>query len=193
MTSLHPVMSRILALTILLVLLGGIYWFAMAPLVNRFAQLDDAIATQSDLLHRYRALGLSKDTLKQKLTKLRDQDTTNTGALSGGSESLVGAEVQNRLKQFVEQHNGNLGSVQVLQGKEDGDFRKITVRARITGTNEGIHNMLHMIESSPRMLMIESLDLRAQRMRRRKGDTTPPQSLLNLGIDITGYMQGEAK
>ena len=194
MTALPPVLSKTLALAILFAVLGGIYWLAVEPIINRYAQIDDAIATQSDLLQRYRALGLSRDSLQRKLTEISDKDTEKTGALPGKSESLVGAELQNRLKKIVEQHNGNLRSVQILPGKQEGDFRKITVRARITGTIEGIRNVLYLLESPPPMLMIESLDFRAQRARRRrKRDASPPQNLLNLNIDISGYMQGAAK
>ena len=88
MTRLPPVLGKTLALAILFALLGGIYWFAMEPIINRYAQLDDAIATQSDLLQRYRALGLSRDSLQKKLTEISDKDTAKTGTLPGKSESL---------------------------------------------------------------------------------------------------------
>lgn len=193
MISLHPVLGRLLALFILFAVLTGAYGFAVKPVIDNFARLDDAIAIQSDLLRRYQALGLSKEALMQELAKLRDENTVNAGVLPGRSEPLVGAELQNRLKTIVEQNDGKLGSVQILPGKEEGVFRKVTVRARISGSNEGVFNILYLIESAPPMLMIESLDLRAQRVRRKRGDTTEPQSLLNLGIDIAGYMYGDTK
>ena len=155
MTSLHPVISKSLALVILLALLGGVYSFAIEPVINRYTQLDDAIVTQSDLLHRYRALGLSRESLQQKLIALNGKDTANSGSLPGKSESLVGAELQNWLKKIVEQHNGNLGSVQILLGKKEGDFRKITVRARITGTTEGVRNVLYMLERAMSLSLLQ--------------------------------------
>jgi len=192
MTRMSPVFSRALALMLLLGLLCGGYLFIVSPIVERHAFLNQAIIDNTELLRRYVALSGSKKALAEQLEKLQNQGPASGSFLAGGSESLVGAQLQDRMKRIVEESGGRLTSVQILPGQQEAGFRRITIRARINGSVEAVQQILHTLENPPPLLIVKSLDVRSQQIRRRKGDTSAAPIILNVNIDVSGYMRGKA-
>ncbi len=192
MTAMRPAYSRILALSLLAALLAGLYLFVAVPLSGRHAFLDEAITDKTELLDRYLAISGSKKALASRLESLRGENPAAGAFLAGGGESLVGAGLQDRLKRIVEESGGRLTSVQILPGQDEAGFRRITIRARVSGSIEAVQRILHALENPPPLLIVRSLDIRSQRTRRRKNAPSPQPSSLNVNIDVSGYMRGEA-
>lgn len=192
MTAMRPAFSRTLALALLLALLGGLYLFVAVPLAERQASLDQAIAAKSELLRRYVAISGSGKELAEKLKRLRSKNPAAEAFLVGASESLVGAQLQDRMKRIVEESGGRLTSVQILPGQDEAGFRRITIRARINGSLKSVQMILHALETPPPLLIVESLNIRTQRTRRRRKKDTAQSLPLNVNIDVSGYMRGKA-
>lgn len=187
----RPAFSRALALALLLAVVGGVYGLAIDPLVMRYRTYDQTIIERADLVIRYRRLAAAKPTLAKRLAQVRARDSASAGFLTGGNEALIGANLQNRLKGMVESSGGKLNSVQVLPGKDEGGFRRITIRARMNGTIEALQKVIYQIETASAVLLVDNVDVRARksRRRRRKKQSQPPVRTLDVRFDLSGYTQ----
>jgi len=187
----RPAFSRALALALLLAVAGGVYVLAVDPLVSRFRTYDQTIAERADLVAKYRRLAAAKPALAKRLAQVRTRDSASAGFLSGGNEALIGAELQNRLKGMVESSGGKLNSVQVLPGKDEDGFRRVTIRARVNGTIEALQKVIYQVETSTAVLLVDNVDVRARKSRRRRqNQTQPPVRTLDVRFDLSGYTRG---
>lgn len=184
----RPAFSRALALALLLAVVGGAYVLVVDPLVSRYRTYDQTITQRADLVDQYRRLAAAKPALAKRLAQVRARDSATAGFLSGGNEALIGADLQNRLKGMVETSGGKLNSVQVLPGKDEGGFRRITIRARVNVTIEALQKVIYQIETATAVLLVDNLDVRARRSRRpRRKQTQPSVRTLDVRFDLSGY------
>ena len=188
----RPAFSRALALALLAAAAGGAYVGAVDPLITRYRTYNATIAERADLVNKYRRLAAARPALAKRLAELRTLERASTGFLKGNNEALVGAELQNRLKGVVESSGGKLTSVQVLPGKDENGFRRITIRARLTGTVEALRKVLHAVESAPPVLLVDNVDVRARKTRRRRRakKAQPDDRTLDVRFDLSGYVRG---
>lgn len=184
----RPAFSRALALALLLAVVGGAYVLVVDPLVSRYRTYDQTITQRADLVAQYRRLAAAKPALAKRLAQVRARDSATAGFLSGGNEALIGADLQNRLKGMVETSGGKLNSVQVLPGKDEGGFRRITIRARVNVTIEALQKVIYQIETATAVLLVDNVDVRARRTRRlRRKQTQLPVRTLDVRFDLSGY------
>ncbi len=188
----RPAFSRALALALLAAAVGGAYGGVVDPLITRYRTYDATIAERAELVNRYRRLAAARPALAKRLAELGTLERASTGFLKGGNEALIGAELQNRLKGVVESSGGKLTSVQVLPGKDENGFRRITIRARLTATVEALRKVLHAVETAPPVLWVDNVDVRARKTRRRRRakQVQADDRTLEVRFDLSGYVRG---
>lgn len=131
------------------------------PLWLAHRHYDDALEDIDRRLSRYERLSDARPLLQRKLEAIRAMGSRRY-YLKAAAPSLAAAEIQERVRQFVEGNGGRLISVQVAQPREEGRFRQVTVTVQANANIVATRKILHAVETSEPYLLVESLMVRAQ-------------------------------
>ncbi|MCK5662044.1 MAG: hypothetical protein KAI17_01090, partial [Thiotrichaceae bacterium] len=81
---------------------------------------------------------------------------------------------------------------QVLPSKNEDGFNRVTVKVRMAGDIEVLRNVLHEIESSVPVMIIDQIDIRPVRGKRnRKTRKIQPSNKLNVNFQVTGFLRDD--
>ena len=188
MKPLSPTAGRIIAVALLVAAVALPYRLIVAPLQEDYQQLTDEVEARRDMLARYQRLADSREALRQQLQALREDPASQAGYLTGDSETLVAAELQNVVRSIVERGGGRLESTQILPAASEGAFRRVTLRVRMTTNTEGLSRILYDLESMLPYLFLDSLDIVSSE-RRGRGTGQPKDSSLSVSYDVFGFMR----
>ena len=189
MMSLPRWLSRMLALALLAAVIAIPVLTVVVPLREDYAATTARIAENRLALDRYRRIALRLPRQRVELAALRERQAKQDGFLAGDNETLIGAELQNRVKTVVETAQGELRSTQVLPPRDDGGYRQIPVRVEMTGDLPVVQAILYRLEAATPVLFLDDVELRGHPMDRRDGsDEDPP---LDLSFEVYGYVRAQ--
>jgi general secretion pathway protein M len=186
-------LSRTLAIVLLGIALLGAYRLIIAPLVIAYRDGQSRIAQAKELLQRYEALAEQRSLLADRLAEQQERAASAAGYLTGPSDALAAAELQDRVKSVVEGAGGELRSTQILPAEEleaDLDFRRTTLRVHFVVTIEGLEETLYELETGQPYLIIDDVTVRQERARRRRSQPRD-QPRLDVSLELFGYVREE--
>jgi general secretion pathway protein M len=189
---LSPTASRAIALILLVGAIAVPYVFIVEPLVVTHRENSDTIAQYQDQLQRYRRIAANRPRLQARREQLQRDPISQGAYLSGESEALVAANLQNRIKTVIDANGGRLASTQILQSGDEDGFRVVTIRVRMTADIDAASKTFYALEAGQPFLFVDSVDIssRQARRRRRRNQKTAPQNVdLNINYDVYGYMR----
>ena len=187
---LAPWASRSLAVALVMAVLGAAYLYVLSPVLAAYRDADEQLAQTRDLLERYEGLALGKAEHQDRLEELRARQTGTGIYLSGATDALSAAELQNRVRALVGRSGGQLRSIQNLPVTTDEGFRAIAVRVQITATLAAVHQLLYNLESEKPFVFVDNLDVRNRRGNRQAAlENLDPQ--LTVRFDLSGYLRPE--
>jgi general secretion pathway protein M len=187
--SLSPSIRRLIAVALLIAAVALPYRLIVQPLLQSYDERTNAAATQYDLLVRYRNLADSRARLRARLQEIQAEPSSQAGYLTGESETLVAAELQNLVRTTVERNGGRLESTQILPPVGEGAFRRVTLRVRMSTDTDGLFRILYDLESTLPYLFLDGLDIASRERRARRSISGPEGSGLSVGYDVYGYMR----
>ncbi len=183
-----PLVSRILALAILLGLVGVAYAGLVQPVIDDFRATRQSIDETGAAIARYRKVGDELASRRAALAALTQRQASSAGFLQGTNDSLVAAQIQNRLKTIVEAAHGELKSTQVLPVQEEGRYRRVTIRGQMHLQLPAAQQVFYGIETASPLLFLDNLNIRTAVAERRRDRASPPSSL-DVRFDIYGYIR----
>ena len=187
MTQLHPMISRLLAVTLLVALAGAVHLLVIQPLQQRAVDLDESIALSESLLKRLAQQPGDPKALMRRRDALAQEKPQPTGLLRGNNESIAGAFVQSFLTSTIEGRGGSVRSIQVLPVRPENDLRRVSARAQLRITTIGLRDLLHRIEGAQPYLFVDNLDIRSSQQ--PGGEQAAHEDVpLLVRFDIYGYM-----
>ncbi len=181
--------SRLAAVALLLAVLGSAYVFTVPPLLGRYADNREAIAQSRQMLIQYQQIGRSREGLQAQITELNGRKSARGAYLTGGTDALAAAELQDRVKNVIESNGGKLRSIQTVPGKADEGFKRVTIRVQLSGTTSALYKVLYRLESSTPFLFLDNLDIGNRRARRRRQKNANPNPELRVRFDLYGYLR----
>ncbi len=184
--------SRLAALALLAGVLVLFYAVVVAPLASGYVETGRAIAQAREALGRYQRIARSREAFEQRLEELRVRQSASGVYLSGSTDALAGAELQELVNKTVEAGGGRQRSVQILPVKTDGEFRRVGVRVQMTATVAQLARVLYALEAGPPYLFVDNLDIRNRRARRRRNRPIEMDPTLLIRLDLSGYLRPEA-
>ena len=188
MNGLSPLLSRLLALALLLLCCAAGFGLVVVPLRERHAELDQSIATAQELLQRFARETADPAALERQRDALAASRATAAGGLlRGDNETLAGAFVQSFLTTTVERAGGKIRSVQVLPVREERGLRRIATRTQLHAKATALRDILHRLESADPYLFVDNLDIRLAQQPRGDADGTEDAELL-VRFDVHGYL-----
>ncbi len=184
--------SRLAALALSAGLAFAFYLFVVVPIVAGYAETDAAVAQAAELLDRYRRVAAARPVLQDRLDALKSRQSEIGTYLSGETDALAGAELQELVNATVARGGAGLRSVQILPVKADGDFRRIGVRVQMTATIAQVLHVLHGLEAGSTLLFVDNLEVSNRRARRRRNQPVEMDPTLLVRLDLFGYLRPEA-
>jgi hypothetical protein len=187
---LSPGVRRAAALALLVAVLFLGWSAAVEPLLESYQEAQATIQRLRPAIERGGAEGDLAD-LKDKVDRLKSQRNEATGLLASGNESIAAAQLQARLKTITDSAKGELKSTQILAPRDDGNFRRITIRGQIAGSLAAVQRILYELESSSPYLFLDNVEIRVATGPAR-GTADAAATGLDLRLDVSGYLRRPA-
>ena len=134
-------------------------------------------------------LGQARESVARYRTLLAEADAppaASTGVLlDGASASQVAAALQGRIKQAATASGARLDSVEALS--DGGDAGRLVMRARLTADTKSLQGMLHRLESTRPVLLVDQLYVHS-----RTGQAENAGLHLDVRFDVIGFLAPEA-
>lgn len=182
------VVSRLAAISLLMVLVAIVSLFVVRPLWLDYRDTRDSIADARELLARYQNLAVDRLHLQSQVTDLRDRQAQQGYLLVGSTDALAAAELQDRVKMVIAKSGGAVRSIQILPAADDGKFRRIAIRLQMTTTTAGFFEVSYALETMLPLLFLDNIDVQG-RVGRPVADKPAPEPVLSVTLDLYGYRQ----
>jgi general secretion pathway protein M len=184
---LSPPVSRGLAVAILIGVVAGLYYGIVRPIVDNYGTTRTSIDQLQDTLMRYQRAARDLAPRQAELAALKQRQSAQDGFLQGANDTLVAAQIQNRIKALADATKGELRSTQVLPSQDEGKLRRITVRGQMSTTLSGALRVFHGLESVSPLLFIDNVDMRARPAQLRDRSAAVNTDVIDLQFDVYGY------
>ena len=182
-------LRRALALAILAALVFAVVSGIVAPILEDYRANRRSIDVMRGALARSQVAPSDLPALRAELAGLKQQATSAQGGfLHGANESMIAAQLQNRVKRVVETARGELKSTQVLPSREEGKFRRIAIRGQMTVSIPALQRTFFDLEATSPLLFIDNVDIRVRPASRQRERSTP-DTLLDVRFDVFGYQR----
>ncbi|MBI5163067.1 MAG: type II secretion system protein M [Magnetospirillum sp.] len=183
MTVPPPSLRRAAAVGFLAVALALAWLLVATPLVSAWQEADAAVDRAERRLAALTALTAGAAALEQAL---RVEAAGAPAAYGGDSDTLVAAQVQDRLKAAVETAGGQLASVAILPTAAEGPFRRIGLRIQVEATLPQLQRLLYTLETGRPDLVLDNLSIRPPvRAGAERGEPS-----LAVEVDVQAYAGG---
>lgn len=151
--------QRALALALLVVAVAIALAIVLVPVFFLHKHYDDAIATLTDRLHRYRAVAAQAPQYRQALDTMRARDGRRF-FLKNTAPNLAGAEMQELVRGAIEANGGRITTSQNMAVKEEGRFKQIGVTVQFFATTPNLQKVLYALETQVPYVVVDNLTLR---------------------------------
>lgn len=188
---LTPRQSRILALSLLVVLVMLIITILVSPVFWLHRHYDQAIERQLDLLARYSRIGATAPSLAKQLEALKAKGARGF-FLKNSVPALAASEVQEIVKGVVESNGGKIASMQIPEHKDDGDYRKVTVNVQMNARIGAVQKIFYALETRRPYLILDNVSIRYVAWQAQRGANVPDPEFL-VQFDAAGYAMLGAK
>jgi general secretion pathway protein M len=185
--ALTPRASRVLAVGILAALLLLAFFGFVSPLLDAYRQAGAASEQYRNALEHTAHTGSDLAGLRAELARLKEHQASAVGFMQGSNPSLAAADLQNRIKSSVEAARGELRSTQILPARDEGAFRRISIRGQIAVNMAALQRVFYELESATPFLFLDNVEIRSRPARRSTGAEDDP--VLEVRFDLYGYMR----
>ena len=185
-------LSRTFAVVLLGLALVAAYRLIVAPLALAYQNGEARIEQLEGLLQRYEALAEQQPLLADHFDEQRELAAAAAGYLTGPSDALAAAELQDRVRSVVEVAGGELRSTQILPAQPlDGDlgFRRTTLRVQFVVAIEGLETTLYELETGQPFLIIDRVTVRQERVSRPGRNAPAREPMLDVRLELFGYLR----
>lgn len=188
MTFSSPMVSRAVALGLLLVALAAIWSLLVEPLWARHQSALRSAEQSEALLLRYQRIAADRPALQDRLERVEEPRSDARRFLDGVSPDLVAAELQDRIKRAVESSGATLTSMRILAPEDQAGHRRVSLRVNLECETSALQELFHGIETAAPYLFLDNVDVRVRRKAgQRRG--APAAGSLRVRFDVHGYMR----
>ncbi|WP_031434575.1 type II secretion system protein GspM [Methylomarinum vadi] len=184
--------QRWLAVGLLVLVLMLVVFAAFVPLISTGLDYHEEKQELTFRLQRYRQVVDKKDTVAASIERIKQQYSERGYFSNRDTVALASADLQKFIKAAISQAGGELTSTQVLPGSSKSGFNQISIKVRMSGDIEVLRNVLHEIEATVPIMVIDQLDIRPVRGRRnRRTRQIEPSNKLNVNFQAVSFMRAE--
>jgi general secretion pathway protein M len=184
---LSPSFQRALAVAILVAIVAVIYAALVQPLIDTYAADNAEIAQRQEALLRYQRAAQELPARQKELAALKQDQAKADGFLEGPSDTLIAAQIQNRVKALANAAKTELKSSQVLPAALDGKLKRIAIRGQISATTTGLLSIFHDLEAQSPSLFLDNVTLQVQPLTIRDRNNPGNGDTIDVLFDVYGY------
>jgi hypothetical protein len=184
-------LSRLLAVVLLLLLVAGAYLVGINPLVTTYRANERAIAEAQALVDRFDVMAVGGDDLQQRVQELTELHASEPYYLTRETDALAAVELQDRVTEAINKNGGTIRSIQPLPTEKEGEFQRVTLRVQITTTIGSLFYIVYELETSQPFLLLDNVDIKS-RQPRVGADSQVGEPVLTVTLDLYGYQPPEA-
>jgi general secretion pathway protein M len=184
-------LRRALAVALLVAAVALVAAGIVFPAVDRFAALASGIGDGEAALARFTSVAARLPRLEAEHAALKKAFAAQDGFLKATSDSLIAAELQDRIKRAVERNGGQLKSTQILPTHDENGVRKVTARVEITGNADALLRIWYEMETGAPFLFIDSFDIEGRQVP-RPDRMRPPTLELQVRFELIAYARAPA-
>jgi general secretion pathway protein M len=164
----------------------------LAPILLLHRHYDEAIASLTDLLDRYRRVAAQAPEYRKALDGIRERDGRRF-FLRNTAPNLAGAELQEIVRAAIESNGGRITTSQNQGPRDEGRFRQIVVSVQFFATTPALQRILYTIEAQPPHLVVENMTLRPLNAFRGFKPVAGQEPEINVQLDVAGFAFAEAE
>lgn len=165
----------------------------LVPVWLLAGRYDGEIELAERRLAAQRRLAAEGAGLEPKLEALMRRRDSDRRYLSSSSEALAGAELQSIVKRRVLPSGGQVLSTQILGSQPEEGFTRVTLKLKMRATLEKLVEIFYALETSTPYLFLDNVSVRYRGGVRRSGAAAAlPAQPLDVDLELSGYMRGEA-
>lgn len=191
MTRPLALLSRLLAVGLLVLLLAGAYLIGIDPLVTTYRVNEMAIAESQALLGRLGVIATGQHDLEQRVHELTELHASEPYYLTRETDALAAVELQDRVSEAINKNGGTIRSIQPLQTEKEDEFQRVTLRVQLTTTIESLFHIIYELETTQPFLFLDNVEIKA-RPPRVTADSQAGELPLTITLDLYGYQPPEA-
>ncbi len=186
----RPLAYMLLVVTAILVYWIGFHWF-----FQRHAELSEEMDQLRASEARFQGMIAQRERLEEELSRVRQFEADSDLFLKQASASLGSAELTNRLKELIRLHasegeqNCQVISNQLMRGRVQEPFERVTNKVRLRCELEDLSKVLYHLENGTPYVFVDELSIYRHVTRRRRGRETVEQRTLDVRFDLSGYLK----
>lgn len=174
--------GRLLALSLLLLVLAAVYLLAAAPILGlyreRAARLDERLM----LAPRLDAAAAEVPALRARLARLTARSRARKVTLDGASDAIASANLESRIDALASAAGATVGSAESLPAKVIAPYRRIGLRVVLSGNYETLVKLFTALDRATPPLVIDDLEIH--------GTILPFNRSRNLGLNASFNVYG---
>jgi type II secretory pathway component PulM len=151
--------GRVLAISILGVLIALVYVALIVPLIDVYQSGEAALADRQLLVPKLEHLAAEVPGLRARLATLQTAGAGNEVTLDGASDALASANLQSRLEQLAAANGVSISSTEAIAAEDRGPYRRIGLRVAINGNYEAVIRLLSAIHEAAPPLILANLQI----------------------------------
>lgn len=171
----------------------AIYWLGFHWFFQRLGQMNEQVEQLQTNHARFAGLVAQRPQLEAELERVRQMESATDFFLEQENTSLGSAELTNRLKATIRTHaseeNCQVISNQNMRIREEERFQRVTNKVRLRCEVNDLANVLYHLEAGTPYIFLDNLSVYRQITRRRRGNETVQQRILDVRFDLSGYLR----
>jgi Tfp pilus assembly protein PilO len=180
-------------LIILLVVVGRL--LVVNPYMQRREWVQTQLEIQPQLLEKNLRYVGRKEELAAALEAAQNEiKSRDPKLLTGGTASVNASDLQETVQALAVKEGTQVITTRVLNPESTGAFSKIAIQMEIGGQVEQIANLVRGIETSPKLLVIDEINVRSlfRPIGFPRPQGTPQAAAQNLRVSLTvaGFVRG---
>lgn len=183
-------MERWLAVGLLVAVILLVGLAVLWPTVGKWMELNEEKLSLARQLKQYERILAGKDAVVESMDNVKKEILEQGYFNRQQTVSLASAELQEFVKKAIIDAGGQLSSTQALPVINKDKFSLITVSVRMTGNIEVLRGVLHRLENSTPLVIINELDIRPMRnIRNRRTRQIEASNELNVNFQAVSFMR----
>ncbi len=180
-------LGRIAAIALLLGVGLTVHGTVIGPLIAAYEKVDRDLVDTGELLVRYQTIARSRGPLQDDLKRLAKSQASDGIYLTGGTDALAAAALQEIVNGTIESAGGRLRSVQILPAITEGQLKRVGVRVQMSASIAELAQAIYAFESGQTFLFVDSLEVSKNRARRKRNEPAKEETSLKIRLDVSGY------
>ena len=186
-----PIIGRLAAVLLLITATASIYTFLVEPIVSTSSKIDRQIEEARDQLARFERAAAMQPALAKRIKEFEEQQKSWSDFLTGSTDALAAADLQDQVKILILEKGGKLQSMQPMPGVDDQGLRRIPLRVQMAGTTETLLDVLYALEAGDPVLFIDEIDIQKRGSIGASSDAASGSGRLTVAFDLSGYLPQE--